>query len=45
MGHDATNYLPSDTSKTRLIEFIKQLGYIGRGDNYYFYKVGKRRRV
>lgn len=38
MGHDATNFLPSSTSKKKLIEFIKILGFEGRGDIYRFYK-------
>ena len=38
MGHDATNFLPSSTSKKKLIEFIKILGFEGRGDVYRFYK-------
>ena len=38
MGHDATNFLPSSTSKKKLIGFIKILGFKGQGNIYHFYK-------
>lgn len=38
MGYDGINYLPKNTSKTKLIEFIKMLGFRGQGNDYYFFK-------
>lgn len=38
MGYVATNYLPHDISKKLIIEFIKELGYRGKGNEYYFIK-------
>ena len=38
MGYDGTNYLPENTSKSKLIEFIKILGFRGKGNSYYFFK-------
>lgn len=38
MGYDATNYLSPDISKKELADFIKSLGYSGKGTNYYFFK-------
>ena len=37
MGYDATNYLPSDVSKGKLVEFLKLLGYIGSGNHFHFF--------
>lgn len=38
MGYDATNYLSPDISKKELIEFLKLLGYRGKGTEYYFFE-------
>ena len=38
MGYDGTNYLPKNTSKTKLREFIEMLGVRGQGNDYYFFK-------
>ena len=38
MGYDATNYLSSSVSKKKVIDFIKMVGFTGRGDVYYFFK-------
>lgn len=38
MGHDATNYLPVSTSKRKIVEFLKSLGFQGKGSHFRFYK-------
>lgn len=38
MGYDSTNYLPTSISKRHITDFVKLLGYVGRGQNYYFFK-------
>ena len=38
MGYDSTNFVPISTSKKHIIDFIKLLGYVGRGQNYYYFK-------
>ncbi len=38
MGYDAVNHLPLTTSKKKLVDFIKLLGFQGNGNNYYFFK-------
>ena len=38
MGYDATNYLSLDISKKELVDFIKSLGYFGKGKYYYFFE-------
>lgn len=38
MGYDSTNFLPVSISKKQIIDFIKLLGYEGRGQAYYFFK-------
>lgn len=38
MGYDATNVLPEEVKKEKLIDFIKLLGYEGKGNEFHFYK-------
>ena len=38
MGYDATNYLSPDISKKELIDFIKSMGFRGKGTEYYFFE-------
>ena len=38
MGYDGVNHLPASTSKRKLIEFIKLLGFQGAGNHYHFFK-------
>jgi len=38
MGYDAVNHLPQATSKKKLIDFVKLLGFEGKGKYYHFFR-------
>ena len=38
MGHDTSNVLPKEIKEKEVIEFLKLLGYYGRGNIFAFYK-------